>query len=153
MAYFADAMMRRPKATMTDPPSNLTVFTASSEDFDKTVCSRTPTIENTNVNPRTKNAEFRNTTSLAFSLSTVKLLVTRLLLRDCGSYNGRVTHLHAAQENDQHALERRSGILIKGCEVLPDSIPTHTEQIGRASCRERVYSYEEADELDETELM
>src|SRR2546428_8630008 len=74
IAYFADAMMRTPKATMTDPPINLTVFTASSDAFDKTVCSKTPTIENTNVNPRTKNAEFRNITSLAFTRATIKLL-------------------------------------------------------------------------------
>src|SRR5438445_13787691 len=56
--------------------------------------------------------------------------VTLLLLRGCGGYDGRVTHLHAAEENDLHALERSSGILIQGCEVLPDSIPTHAK-LGR----------------------
>src|SRR5437879_1306371 len=71
----------------------------------------------------------RNSGILPPSLSPVlsSSCWSRGFLRGCGGYNGRVTHLHPAQENDQHVLERRSGILIQCCEVLPDSIPTHAK--------------------------
>ncbi len=55
---------------MTAPPINLAVLKASRDAPDRAVFSNTPTIENTSVNPSTKNAEFRNTASRALAEST-----------------------------------------------------------------------------------
>lgn len=75
-----------PKAMMMDPPTNLTVLMASRDAFERTVCSNIPTIENTKVNPRTKNAEFRNTSSPLLSWANGKspvhaVVPTTILIR------------------------------------------------------------------------
>jgi len=67
--YFVEMIIRTPNTTMAEPPTSLTASIAPSEALERTVWRRTPMAEKTRVNPRTKNAELRNTCSLDLSAS------------------------------------------------------------------------------------